>query len=284
MELKVLLKLSDNILDLLNLKKDCLYKTVFFFTFTFLFKMANKQNTIFGIHPIEEAINSEVVIDKLFIQKDSTNPKIEEIIKILESSDVTINFVPSEKLNRLTHGNHQGIIAITSPIPFYPLEEIVEKILSEKEKPLFVILDQISDVRNFGAIIRTAECTGVDAIIIQKKGGAPVTGDTVKTSAGAIFKIPICKVDHIKDAIFYLKASNITTVAATEKTTESIYDLDLNTPLAIIMGSEGKGVSKSVLNIVDSKASLPLIGEVNSLNVSVACGAFLYETIRQRGL
>ena len=149
--------------------------------------MANKQNTIFGIHPILEALDSDIVIDKLFIQKDSMNPKIEEIIKKIESSDVTVNHVPIEKLNRLTHGNHQGIIAITSPIPFYPLEEIVEKILSEKEKPLFIILDQISDVRNFGAIIRTAECTGVDAIIIQKKGGAPVTGDTVKTSAGAIF-------------------------------------------------------------------------------------------------
>ncbi|MDG2052345.1 MAG: 23S rRNA (guanosine(2251)-2'-O)-methyltransferase RlmB, partial [Flavobacteriaceae bacterium] len=181
-------------------------------------------------------------------------------------------------------GNHQGIIAITSPIAFYSLEEIVEKILSEKEKPLFIILDQISDVRNFGAIIRTAECTGADAIIIQKKGGAPVTGDTVKTSAGAIFKMPICKVDHIKDAIFYLKASNITTVSATEKTKNTVYDLDLNKPLAIIMGSEGKGVSKSVLNIVDHRASLPLLGDVNSLNVSVACGVFLYEAIRQRSL
>ena len=118
----------------------------------------------------------------------------------------------------------------------------------------------------------------------RKKGGAPVTGDTVKTSAGAIFKIPICKVDHIKDAIFYLKASNINTVSATEKTDKSVYDLDLNQPLAIIMGSEGKGVSKSVLNIVDHKASLPLLGDVNSLNVSVACGAFLYEAIRQRSL
>lgn len=246
--------------------------------------MANNQNTIFGIYPILEALDSDIVIDKLFIQKDSINPKIEEIIKKIESSDITVNHVPIEKLNRLTHGNHQGIIAITSPIAFYSLEEIVEKILSEKEKPLFIILDQISDVRNFGAIIRTAECTGADAIIIQKKGGAPVTGDTVKTSAGAIFKMPICKVDHIKDAIFYLKASNITTVSATEKTKNTVYDLDLNKPLAIIMGSEGKGVSKSVLNIVDHRASLPLLGDVNSLNVSVACGAFLYEAIRQRSL
>jgi 23S rRNA (guanosine2251-2'-O)-methyltransferase len=246
--------------------------------------MKNRENTIFGIHPILEALNSELVIDKLFIQKESSNTKIQEIETICETSDVTINYVPIEKLNRLTKGNHQGVVAISSPIPFHSLEGLIEKIIQEKENPLFLILDQLSDVRNFGAIIRTAECTGVDAIIIQKKGGAPVTGDTIKTSAGAIFKIPICKVDHIKDAIFYLKASDIITIAATEKTNETIYDLSLNKPVAIIMGSEGKGVSKSVLNIVDYKAALPLLGEINSLNVSVACGALLYEVLRQRNL
>jgi len=246
--------------------------------------MAQKENTIFGIYPIQEAITSEIIIDKLFIQKDNANPKIEALLKTLEGSDITITNVPIEKLNRLTRGNHQGIVAITSPIPFHSLEEVVEKALAQDKAPLFLVLDQISDVRNFGAIIRTAECTGVDAIIIQKKGGAPVTGDTVKTSAGAIFKIPICKVDHIKDAIFYLQASNIETISATEKTNDSIYNLDLKKPIAIIMGSEGKGVSKSVLNIVDHKAALPLKGQVNSLNVSVACGAFLYEVVRQRDL
>lgn len=246
--------------------------------------MGQKENTIFGIYPVQEALSSDIVIDKLFVQKDSSNPKIEEILRIIENSNVSISHVPSEKLNRLTKGNHQGIVAITSPISFHSLEEVVEKALAQDKAPLFLVLDQISDVRNFGAIIRTAECTGVDAIIIQKKGGAPVTGDTVKTSAGAIFKIPICKVDHIKDAIFYLQASNIETISATEKTNDSIYKLDLKKPIAIIMGSEGKGVSKSVLNIVDHKAALPLKGQVNSLNVSVACGAFLYEVVRQRDL
>ncbi len=246
--------------------------------------MGTKQNTIFGIYPVQEAIASDIIIDKLFIQKDATNPKIDTLIKSLEGSDITITHVPIEKLNRLTKGNHQGIVAITSPISFYSIEEVVEKAIAKDENPLFLVLDQISDVRNFGAIIRTAECTGVDAIIIQKKGGAPVTGDTVKTSAGAIFKIPICKVDHIKDALFYLQASNIETISATEKTSQSIYDLDLKKPIAIVMGSEGKGISKSILNIVDHKASLPLKGQINSLNVSVACGAFLYEVVRQRSL
>lgn len=244
--------------------------------------MQDKTNTIFGIYPIKEALASQVVFDKVYIQKGIESDKIEMLIKDLEKANVPVNIVPFEKLNRLTKGNHQGIVALTSPVAFQSLETLVERVLESDKKPLFLVLDQITDVRNFGAILRTAECTGVDAVIIQKSGGAPVSGDTVKTSAGAIFKIPICKVEHIKDAIFYLQGSGITTIAATEKTKTEIYSVDLNKPLAIIMGSEGKGVSKSVLGLVDEKASLPLLGEINSLNVSVACGAFLYEVTRQR--
>ncbi len=246
--------------------------------------MNTKESTIFGIYPVSEALDSNVNFDKVFIQKGINSDKIDAIIKEMETKNITINTVPIEKLNRLTRGNHQGIVAVTSPIAFHSLETVVESALSGVKTPLFLILDQISDVRNFGAILRTAECTGVNAVIIQKSGGAPITGDTVKTSAGAIFKIPICKVDHIKDAIFYLQASNVKTIAATEKTNQTIYATDLTTPLAIVMGSEGKGVSHSVLNLVDEKAALPLLGEINSLNVSVACGAFLYEVVRQRGL
>ncbi|RFN58678.1 23S rRNA (guanosine(2251)-2'-O)-methyltransferase RlmB [Marixanthomonas ophiurae] len=242
----------------------------------------SKKDNIFGIYPVLEAIKSDTEIDKVYIQKDSDNDKLAAIISELENKQVTINHVPVEKLNRLTNGNHQGVVAITSPISFVALEEIVEKSLESKNVPLFLVLDQISDVRNFGAIIRTAECTGVDAIIIQKKGGAPVSGDTVKTSAGAIFNMPICKVNHIKDAIYYLQGSGIKTVAATEKTEKDIYNTSFNEPLALVMGSEGKGVSTSVLKIVDEQAALPLLGEINSLNVSVACGAFLYEVVRQR--
>jgi len=244
--------------------------------------MAKRENLIFGIYPIIEAIKSSTLIDKLYIQKDTSNPKIEEIVSLLKDSDVTINTVPIEKLDSLTRSNHQGVAATISPISFHSLEQLIDSTFSKKKNPLFLILDQISDVRNFGAIIRTAECTHVDAIIIQKKGGAPVNGDTVKTSAGAIFNVPICKVDHIKDAIFYLQGSNIQVIAATEKTEQKIYEIDFKKPTAIIMGSEGKGISKSVLNLVDQKAALPLLGNINSLNVSVACGAFLYEVIRQR--
>ncbi|MFT6066630.1 MAG: 23S rRNA (guanosine2251-2'-O)-methyltransferase, partial [Polaribacter sp.] len=148
--------------------------------------------------------------------------------------------------------------------------------------PLFILLDQLSDVRNFGAIIRTAECSGVDGIIIQNNGSAPVNAETIKTSAGAAFKIPICKVDHLKDALFLLQASDIKIVAATEKTENSIYDINFKQPIAIIMGSEHRGINPSILKMVDYKAKLPLLGEIASLNVSVACGIFLYETVRQR--
>lgn len=244
--------------------------------------MNDKTNTIFGIYPIKEALASNVFFDKVYVQKGMESEKIEGLVKDLEVANVSISFVPTEKLNRLTRGNHQGIVALTSPVAIQTLESVVEKALASSKTPLFLVLDQITDVRNFGAILRTAECTGVDGVIIQKSGGAPITGDTVKTSAGAIFKIPICKVDHIKDAIFYLQGSGITTVAATEKAKSTLYSVNLEGPLAIVMGSEGKGVSHSVLNLVDEKASLPLLGEINSLNVSVACGAFLYEVVRQR--
>ncbi|MBT7305633.1 23S rRNA (guanosine(2251)-2'-O)-methyltransferase RlmB [Flavobacteriaceae bacterium] len=241
-----------------------------------------KETLLFGIYPVIEALKAKQTIDKAYVQKGLQSPKIDAIVADLEALNTTISYVPLEKMEKLCRSNHQGIILISSPIEFVALETMVEAVLESEKTPLFLILDQISDVRNFGAILRTAECTGVDGVIIQKKGGAPVSGDTVKTSAGAIFNIPICKVDHIKDAIYYLQGSGITTIAATEKTQDTIYNLELNEPMAIVMGSEGLGVSKSVLSIVDKKASLPLLGVINSLNVSVACGALLYEVVRQR--
>ncbi|KAA1245704.1 23S rRNA (guanosine(2251)-2'-O)-methyltransferase RlmB [Aquimarina sp. RZ0] len=241
-----------------------------------------KESQIFGIRAVIEAINSGKTIDKLFIQKGLQGELAKELISLTKKEGISFSIVPVEKLNRLTRKNHQGVVAITSPIEFHNLEDLVLQVIESGEIPLFLILDQLSDVRNFGAIIRTAECTGVHGIIIQKKGGAPVSADTVKTSTGAIFKIPICKVDHIKDAIFYLQASGIQIVAATEKASSSIYDIQLNTPIAIVMGSEGKGISNSVLKLADHLAKLPMYGEIASLNVSVACGVFLYETIRQR--
>jgi 23S rRNA (guanosine2251-2'-O)-methyltransferase len=241
-----------------------------------------KSPTIFGIRSVIEAINSGKSIDKVFIQKGLRGELFHELDKLLRKHSISTSFVPIEKLNRLTKKNHQGVVAQISPINFYELDDLVLSVIESGKTPLFLLLDQLSDVRNFGAIIRTAECTGVNGIIIQKKGGAPVNGDTIKTSAGAVFKVPICKVDHIKDAIYHLQSSGIKIIAATEKTDDTIYDVSFGEPCGIVMGSEGKGISNSVLKIVDSKAKLPMFGEIASLNVSVACGAFLYEAVRQR--
>lgn len=241
-----------------------------------------KEHQIFGIRAIIEAIQAGKEVDKVFIQKDASSELMKDLMKVMKRAGVNFSYVPVEKLNRLTPNNHQGAVATIAPISFQDLETLIESVLESGKTPLFLILDQISDARNFGAIIRTAECTGVNGIIVQKAGSAPVNGDTVKTSAGAVFNVPICKVEHIKDAIFQLQGSGIKTVAATEKTDLNIYDIALNEPVAIIMGSEDRGVNPSVLKIVDEKAKLPMFGTIASLNVSVACGAFLYEAVRQR--
>lgn len=242
-----------------------------------------QTTAIFGIRAIIEAIESNSSIEKVYLQKGLRGDLFFELEKIIKKNKISVSVVPIEKLNRLSkHNNHQGAVAKISPVEFHDLETVIENTLESDNLPLFLVLDQLSDVRNFGAIIRTAECTGVNAIIIQKSGSAPVNAETIKTSAGAAFKVPICKVDHIKDAIFQLQAADIKLVAATEKTEDSVYDVNLNQPTAIIMGSEHKGVSNSILKMMDHKAKLPLLGEIQSLNVSVACGAFLYETIRQR--
>ena len=245
--------------------------------------MTTETTHIFGIRAIIEAIESGSTINKIYLQKGLRGELFYELNKLIKTKSLTTSMVPVEKLDRLSkNSNHQGAVAQISPVEFHDLETLIEQTVASGATPLFLLLDQLSDVRNFGAIIRTAECTGVNGIIIQKNGSAPVNAETIKTSAGAAFKIPICKVDHLKDALFLLEASDIKTVAATEKTEDSIYDIDLNQPMAIVMGSEHRGVNPSILKMVDYKAKLPMLGEIASLNVSVACGAFLYETVRQR--
>jgi 23S rRNA (guanosine2251-2'-O)-methyltransferase len=245
--------------------------------------MTTETTNIFGIRAIIEAIESGSTINKIYLQKGLRGELFYELNKLIKIKKLTTSMVPVEKLNRLSkNNNHQGVVAQISPVDFHDLETLIEQTVESGTTPLFLLLDQLSDVRNFGAIIRTAECTGVNGIIIQKNGSAPVNAETIKTSAGAAFKIPICKVDHLKDALFLLEASEIKTVAASEKTQDSLYDINLNQPLAIIMGSEHRGINPSILKMVDYKAKLPLLGEIASLNVSVACGAFLYETVRQR--
>ena len=241
-----------------------------------------KNVDIYGIRTVIEAIKSgDKTIDKIFIQIGLTGRLINELEALIRKNKLKSSYVPTQKLNRLSKKNHQGVIARISPIKFYEINQIMEKI-EKKKDALILILDQINDVRNFGAIIRTAEVSGVDAIIIQNKSSAPINADTVKTSAGGVFNVPICKVSHIKDAIYHLKSSKIMVIAASEKAEKNIYDLSLKNSLAIIMGSEERGISPSVLKLSDEVVKLPMFGKIESLNVSVASGIFLYEVIRQR--
>ncbi|WP_073147905.1 23S rRNA (guanosine(2251)-2'-O)-methyltransferase RlmB [Mesonia phycicola] len=242
-----------------------------------------ETSEIYGIQPTLEALKSKQTIEKIFVQKNIQNDGLKEIQSIAKDNNIQLSYVPIEKLNKLSKNeNHQGVFAKISPIAYVGIEELLESTLAKKENPFFIILDELTDVRNVGAIIRTAECTGVDGIITLKQGGAAINEQTVKTSTGAIFNIPICKVDHIKDALFYMDSYNIQTIAASEKTDQKIYDVNLKKASALIMGSEGKGVSKSALKMAKVKAKLPMLGSTSSLNVSVACGAILYEMVRQR--
>ena len=241
-----------------------------------------KDDFIFGYYPVLEALEAGATLDKIFIHQSSEAHRFESIIKIAETRGIPVNTVPLFKLDKLTRSNHQGIVAYLSPISFVSLEELVLNQEEQESPGLFIILDQLTDARNFGGIIRTAECTGVSGVIIQKSRGAPVNADTVKTSAGAVFNVPICKVDHVKDAIFYLQGSGYKVYGASEKAPETYFKSDFKAPIAIVMGSEGSGISKSVLNLLDGLISIPMMGKTKSLNVSVAAGAILFEVLRQR--
>ena len=241
----------------------------------------DKSAEIYGIRSVIEAINSSKDSDKVFIQTGLKGKLIGQLESLIRKKNINFSFVPKQKLDRLSKKNHQGVIARIAPIKFYTIDSF-STIIEKSKNPFILILDQINDVRNFGAIIRTAEISGVDGIIIQNSSSAPVNSDTIKTSAGAIFNIPICKVNHIKDAIYHLQSLNISIISASEKSVKNIYDVNLKGPIAIIMGSEQKGINKSVIKLSDESVKLPMYGKIESLNVSVACGIFLYEVVRQR--
>ena len=241
----------------------------------------DKTAEIYGIRSVIEAINSSKDIDKVFIQTGLKGTLIGKLESLIRKNKINFSYVPTQKLDRLSKKNHQGVIARISPIKFFTMDQFGEKLAAIKN-PFVLILDQVNDVRNFGAIIRTAEISGVDGIIIQNSSSAPINSDTIKTSAGAIFNIPICKVNHIKDAIYHLKSIDISIVSASEKANKNVYDVDFTKPVAVIMGSEQRGINKSIINLSDEVVKLPMYGKIQSLNVSVACGVFLYEVVRQR--
>ncbi len=240
------------------------------------------QEMVYGIRPLLEALTSGKEVEKVFLQKGVGGKTFQELIPLLKAHEIPFQIVPIEKLNRITRKNHQGVIAYISPITFYRIEQLLPGIYEAGRTPFILILDKVTDVRNFGAILRTAESAGVDAVLIPSKGAAQLNSGTIKSSAGAIYKIPICREHNLKEAIHFLKNSGLRIAAVTEKAEKIYFDEDLTGPLAMIMGSEGEGISGEYLKPADVKVRIPMLGTIASLNVSVATAVLLYEVVRQR--
>jgi 23S rRNA (guanosine2251-2'-O)-methyltransferase len=241
----------------------------------------DKADFVFGINSVLETLKSEKEIDKILLQKDMK--QVEEIEKLARNRGIPIQKVPPERLNRVTMKNHQGAIAFVSSVNFALLSNVVTSIFENGEVPLVLILDRVTDVRNFGAISRSAECSGVHAIVVPTRGSAQINGDAMKTSSGALNFIPVCRETDLLNTIKYLKNSGFQVVSCTEKGSDAIYDIDYTLPTAIVMGSEEDGISDNLIQESDFKAQIPLKGKIQSLNVSVAAGVILFETVRQRG-
>lgn len=244
--------------------------------------MKQADNLIYGIRPVIESIRAGKEFDKLFIQKGLRGEQMAGLYSLLKESETPFQHVPVEKLNRLTRKNHQGVVGFMSVVSFQPIEEVVQMVFERGETPLILILDRITDVRNFGAIARTAECAGVHAILFPMQGSAQVNADAMKTSAGALNNIPICRTKNLSRAIDYLKDAGLQIVASTEKSEQMMYDVDYALPTAIMMGSEEDGVSPAYLQKCDQQVQIPMYGQTASLNVSVASAVMIYEAIRQR--
>jgi 23S rRNA (guanosine2251-2'-O)-methyltransferase len=242
----------------------------------------NSLQYVFGIHPVTEAINSGREVNKVYIRKGLKNEPFNELFQKIRELSIPFQFVPNEKLNSLTGRNHQGIIAELSSIEYKNLEEIIQRTYEEGRDPFIIVLDRITDVRNFGAIARTAECAGVDAIVVPEKGSVTVTPDAIKTSAGALNRVAVCRKKDLVETVAYLKESGISIAAATEKARYDYFNTDLRGPVALIMGSEESGISKPLLEISEKLIRIPMAGSIESLNVSVACGIIAFEIVRQR--
>ena len=233
----------------------------------------------FGIQPVLETLKSGKEVERLFIQREMG---MNEIVKLAESRQIAIHRVPLEKLNRLTRKNHQGVVCFLSPIRYAPVHNVLTQVYEEGKVPLFLLLDRVTDVRNFGAIVRTAECAGVQAVIVPSKGGAMINADAMKTSSGALNYMPICREESLPEIVRYLVDSGLQCVACTEKSSGQLYQSDFTVPTVIIMGSEEDGISQDLLNLAHTRVAIPLMGEVESLNVSAAAAIILYEVVRQR--
>jgi 23S rRNA (guanosine2251-2'-O)-methyltransferase len=244
--------------------------------------MMAKSDFIYGMHTVIEAINSGKEIERIFVKKGLQGELYRELSDLAYKMKIPLQLVPVEKIDRITRKNHQGIVAFISPVTYYSIEEIIPKLFEEGKIPLLLILDQVTDVRNFGAIARTAEVAGVDAIIIPEKGAAQINSDALKTSAGALHLIPVCRVKNLPTTVKFLKDSGLKIVAATQKGEKFYDETNMTDPMAIILGSEDLGIGAGLLRVADEWVKIPLAGKIESLNVSVAAGIMIYEAIRQR--
>ncbi len=245
--------------------------------------MENKtKDFIFGLHSVIEAIESGQSIDKVLVRKGLTGDLVKELYKAIADYKVPMQHVPVEKIEQVTKKNHQGVLAFLSAVEFSDIDNIVSNVFAEGKNPFIVVLDQITDVRNLGSIIRSAECAGAHAILVPTKGSARIGADTVKTSAGAIFHIPICRTESMVNQVKNLKRSGLQIVCATEKANDAYYSIDMTMPLALVMGSEEFGISNDLLKMGDSFAKIPIGGKIQSLNVSNAASVLMFEVVRQR--
>lgn len=243
----------------------------------------NKDNYIFGIRAVIEAIDAGKEIDKIFVRRDMRSELTNELMTKIAELGVPVQRVPVEKLNRITTKNHQGVIALLSAVGYQSIEMLVPTWFEEGRLPMVLILDGLTDTRNFGAIARTAECAGFDAIIIPARGSVSITADAIKTSAGALLHLPVSRTFSLVDTARYLQSSGFSIIGASEKGAIPYTDADYTGPLAIVMGAEDTGISNEMLRLCDTLAAIPIKGHIGSLNVSVAAGVMMYEAVRQRG-
>jgi 23S rRNA (guanosine2251-2'-O)-methyltransferase len=242
----------------------------------------DKKEMIYGTRAVMEAIKAGREIEKIYVQAGLSNDLIKELINTAKANEVPYSFIPQQKLNALSTKNHQGVICMLSAVRYVPIENLIDKAYAEGHSPFFLILDRVTDVRNFGALARTAECAGLDGIIISEKGNAPITGDAVKTSAGALNHLPVCRVHDLKKTFQLLQNNGIQIIACIEKAEKTIYEIDLKSPTALVLGSEEDGISDELLRAADVLVKIPMKGKIESLNVSVAAGVAIYEVVRQQ--
>jgi 23S rRNA (guanosine2251-2'-O)-methyltransferase len=241
-----------------------------------------KESYIFGTRAVLEAVESGKQLEKVLIKQEARNELSRDLLNVLKTHKIYFQFVPFQKLNTITRKNHQGVIAFISPVQFYDVEEIVTRVFEAGKNPFILVLDGVTDVRNFGAIVRTAECAGVDAVLVPEKNSAGITGDAIKTSAGALFKVPICRTNSLRKTLENLKSNGLQLISASEKAQKNYYQTNFTLPTALVVGDEETGISNSILSLSDDMIKIPILGEIKSLNVSVAASVLIYETVRQR--